>query len=56
MQEAAKLIQPSSRREGFSAIPNVMWKDVGGLDLLRQEFELSIVKRIKKPEAYLVSN
>ncbi|OIT22303.1 PREDICTED: cell division control protein 48 homolog C [Nicotiana attenuata] len=52
-EEAAKLIQPSSRREGFSAIPNVMWKDVGGLDSLRQEFELSIVKRIKEPEAYL---
>lgn len=56
LQEAAKMIQPSSRREGFSAIPNVTWEDVGGLHLLRQEFERYIVRRIKYPEDYEVTN
>ncbi|GAB4836167.1 hypothetical protein Ancab_001080 [Ancistrocladus abbreviatus] len=51
-EEAAKMVQPSSRREGFSMIPNVKWEDVGGLDVLRQEFERYIVRRIKFPEEY----
>ncbi|KAI9071970.1 hypothetical protein K1719_046072 [Acacia pycnantha] len=34
--EAVKLVQPSTRREGFSSIPNVKWEDISGLDLLRQ--------------------
>ncbi|KAI3818638.1 hypothetical protein L1987_12453 [Smallanthus sonchifolius] len=49
---AAKLVQPSSRREGFSSIPNVKWEDVGGLDLLRREFIRYIVRRIKYPNEY----
>lgn len=55
MQEAIKMVQPSSRREGFSAIPNVKWEDVGGLDPLRQEFDRYIVRRIKYPEEYEVT-
>ncbi|CAI8592197.1 unnamed protein product [Vicia faba] len=51
-EEAAKMVQPSARREGFSSIPNVKWEDVGGLDLLRHEFDRYIVKRIKYPELY----
>ncbi|XP_057784614.1 cell division control protein 48 homolog C [Salvia miltiorrhiza] len=51
-EEAAKMVQPSSRREGFSAIPNVKWDDVGGLHLLRKEFDRYIVRRIKFPEDY----
>ncbi|KAL1542442.1 hypothetical protein AAHA92_26539 [Salvia divinorum] len=51
-EEAAKMVQPSSRREGFSAIPNVKWDDVGGLHLLRKEFDRYIVRCIKFPEAY----
>lgn len=48
------MVQPSSRREGFSAIPNVKWEDVGGLDVLRKEFDRYIVRRIKYPEDYEV--
>ncbi|KAK7246860.1 hypothetical protein RIF29_41730 [Crotalaria pallida] len=51
-EEAVKMVQPSSRREGFSSIPNVKWDDVGGLDVLRHEFERYIVRRIKYPEDY----
>ena len=48
------MVQPSSRREGFSTIPNVKWEDIGGLDFLRKEFERYIVRRIKHPEDYEV--
>ncbi|KZV29596.1 cell division control protein 48 C isoform 1 [Dorcoceras hygrometricum] len=51
-EEAAKIVQPSSRREGFSAVPNVKWDDVGGLHLLRKELDRYIVRRIKYPEDY----
>ncbi|KAL5732167.1 hypothetical protein ACHQM5_004816 [Ranunculus cassubicifolius] len=51
-EEAAKIVQPSSRREGFSDIPNVKWEDVGGLDLLRKEFDRYIVSRIKRRDDY----
>ncbi|XP_008790849.1 cell division control protein 48 homolog C-like [Phoenix dactylifera] len=51
-EEAAKLVQPSSRREGFSSIPNVKWEDVGGLNSLRREFDRYVVQRIKHPEKY----
>lgn len=54
MQQAAKMVQPSSRREGFSTIPNVKWEDVGGLESIRNEFDLHIVRRIKFPEDYQV--
>ena len=48
------MVQPSSKREGFSTIPNVKWEDVGGLDYLRKEFDRYIVRRIKYPEDYEV--
>ncbi|CAL9151633.1 unnamed protein product [Musa hybrid cultivar] len=51
-EEAVKMVQPSSRREGFSSIPNVTWEDVGGLTSLRKEFDRYIVQRVKHPEAY----
>ncbi|KAM3288962.1 hypothetical protein P3S67_022392 [Capsicum chacoense] len=53
MQEAAKLVQPSFRGEGFSAIPNVKWEDVGGLHSLRHDFDRYIVRRIKNPKDYM---
>ncbi|CAN4112669.1 unnamed protein product [Withania somnifera] len=52
-EEAVKLVQPSSRREGFSAIPNVKWEDVGGLGTLRRDFDRYIVRRIKNPKDYM---
>ncbi|KAL2494912.1 Cell division control protein 48-like protein C [Forsythia ovata] len=51
-EEAAKMVQPSSRREGFSAIPSVKWDDVGGLQSLRLVFDRDIVRRIKYTEDY----
>ncbi|KAL0925982.1 hypothetical protein M5K25_004362 [Dendrobium thyrsiflorum] len=51
-EEATKYVQPSTRREGFSSIPNIKWEDVGGLDSLRKEFNCYIIQRIKHPEDY----
>ncbi|XP_057828162.2 cell division control protein 48 homolog C-like [Cryptomeria japonica] len=51
-EEAATKVQPSTRREGFSAIPNVKWDDVGALSSLRKDFEMYVVRRIKHPEEY----
>lgn len=48
------MIQSSSRREGFSAIPSVKWEDVGGLRSLRKEIDRHIVNRIKYPEDFEV--
>ncbi|XP_030489661.2 cell division control protein 48 homolog C-like [Cannabis sativa] len=51
-EEAIKIVQPSTRREGFSTIPNVKWEDVGGLDHIRKELDRYIVSRIKYHEKY----
>ncbi|CAN6461201.1 unnamed protein product [Victoria cruziana] len=51
-EEAAAMVQPSSKREGFSTIPSKTWDDVGGMYSLRKDFELYIVGRIKHPEDY----
>ncbi|KAI0500283.1 hypothetical protein KFK09_018495 [Dendrobium nobile] len=50
--EATKLVQPSTRREGISSIPNIKWEDVGGLDSLRNAFNLYTIQCIKHPEDY----
>ncbi|KAI7752208.1 hypothetical protein M8C21_025449 [Ambrosia artemisiifolia] len=49
-EAAAKLVQPSLTREGFTSIPDVTWEDVGGLDLLRSEFYDNIVAPLKYPD------
>ncbi|KAJ3689157.1 hypothetical protein LUZ61_018321 [Rhynchospora tenuis] len=51
-EDAAKIVQPSLRREGFSSIPDVTWDDVGGLNLIKEVFVDDIVERIKHPEDY----
>ena len=43
-------IQPTSKREGFSTIPNVTWENVGGLKDLREELYYDIVLPIINPQ------
>ncbi|KAH7513830.1 hypothetical protein FEM48_Zijuj11G0023800 [Ziziphus jujuba var. spinosa] len=50
IEKALKKVQPSSKREGFSTIPDVKWEDVGGLNDIRETFERFIVNSIKYPE------
>ncbi|KAL2341351.1 hypothetical protein Fmac_009291 [Flemingia macrophylla] len=53
LEEAVKMVQPSERRAvGLSPIPDVKWEDIGGLDLLRNEFDDYIIGPIKCPRDY----
>ena len=47
---AIKIIQPTSKREGFSTIPNVTWDNIGGLKDLRNELYYDIVMPILEPK------
>lgn len=42
-QKALKCVQPSSKREGFATVPDVTWDDVGSLQDIRQELQMSIL-------------
>ena len=46
---ALKFVQPSAKREGFATVPDVSWDDIGALQDIRQELELSILAPIKYP-------
>jgi SpoVK/Ycf46/Vps4 family AAA+-type ATPase len=50
--KALEIVQPSSKREGFSTIPDTTWEDIGGLEDLREELYFSIVHAISNPEKY----
>ena len=44
------VIQPTSKREGFTTIPNVSWENIGGLKELREELYYDIVLPIINPK------
>jgi len=46
------LIVPSSKREGFATIPDTTWADIGALQSVREELQVSIVDQIKDPARY----
>jgi ribosome biogenesis ATPase len=45
-------IQPSSKREGFTTVPDVTWDAIGALQSIRQELQMSIVLPIHDPELF----
>ncbi|KAI4133389.1 MAG: hypothetical protein LQ347_002192 [Umbilicaria vellea] len=45
-------IQPSSKREGFTTIPDTTWADIGALGSVREELLTAIVEPIRSPEKY----
>jgi ribosome biogenesis ATPase len=49
---ALKRVQPSARREGFAVKPNVSWDDVGALEEIRSELEMSLVQPILQRELF----
>ncbi|KAH7536625.1 hypothetical protein FEM48_Zijuj03G0004500 [Ziziphus jujuba var. spinosa] len=51
-EQAVEQVQPSSKREGFSTIPDEKWQNVGGLDLLGEEFVRDIVWHVKYLEIH----
>ena len=49
---AISRVQPASKREGFSTIPDTTWANVGALDDVRKKLEMSIIGPIKQPELF----
>lgn len=45
-------IQPSSKREGFTTIPDTTWADIGALGPAREELLTAIVEPIRHPAKY----
>ncbi|KAJ3340886.1 hypothetical protein HDU83_006894 [Entophlyctis luteolus] len=50
--EALTKVQPSSKREGFTTVPDITWEDVGALGNIRDELRMSVVEPIKYPELF----
>ncbi|KAH8118087.1 ribosome biogenesis ATPase RIX7 [Phellopilus nigrolimitatus] len=50
--QALKHVQPSSRREGFTTVPDVTWADIGALHTIREELHMAIVQPIRHPEMF----
>jgi len=50
--QAVTQVQPSSKREGFSTIPDTTWAHIGALEDVREELMLSIVEPIHHPEKF----
>jgi len=51
-REALRVVRPSALREVFIEVPNVTWKDVGGLEDVRQELLEAVEWPLKHPEAF----
>lgn len=51
-QAAVSRVQPASKREGFSTIPDTTWAHVGALGPVRKKLEMSIVGPIKNPDLF----
>lgn len=45
-------VQPSSKREGFTTVPDVTWQNVGALSDIREELRMAIVQPVKHPEIF----
>jgi len=45
-------VQPSARREGFTTVPDVTWKDVGALDALRDDLDAAVCEPIRKADLF----
>jgi len=41
-------VQPSSRREGFTVVPNVTWEDIGSLQEVRADLDAAVCEPIRK--------
>lgn len=50
--EALKIVRPSAMREVLIEMPNVGWKDIGGLEKLKQELKEMVEWPLKLPEAF----
>jgi transitional endoplasmic reticulum ATPase len=54
--EALKEVEPSAIREVFVEVPNVKWKDVGGLDEVKQKLIEAVEWPLKYPDLFQQAN
>ncbi|AEG18840.1 CDC48 family AAA ATPase [Methanobacterium paludis] len=50
--DALKFINPSALREVFIEIPNIHWKDIGGLNELKQSLKEAVEWPLNHPDAF----
>ncbi len=50
--EAMKSVEPSALREVFVEVPNVKWKDIGGLREVKQELIEAVEWPLNRPETF----
>jgi transitional endoplasmic reticulum ATPase len=50
--DALKVVRPSALREVLVEIPNVKWKDIGGMDDVKQELIEAVEWPLKHPDAF----
>jgi len=53
-QNALQNIEPSALREVFIEVPAVRWKEIGGLESVKQELIEAVEWPLKYPEAFEV--
>lgn len=51
-ETALKIVQPSSKREGFVTIPDVTWEDIGALKDIQEELKISILGPVQYREQF----
>jgi transitional endoplasmic reticulum ATPase len=51
-ENGLKLVEPSAMREVMIEIPKVKWKDIGGLDEVKQQLQEVVEWPLKNPESF----
>jgi len=51
-QDALKVVRPSAMREVLVETPNINWKDIGGLDSVKQELKEAVEWPLQYPESF----
>ncbi|OAV96265.1 hypothetical protein PTTG_03470 [Puccinia triticina 1-1 BBBD Race 1] len=51
-ERALNELQPSCKREGFSTIPDTTWSQIGAMNSVRDELNISIIQPIRYPEMF----
>jgi len=51
-RDALKIVRPSAMREVLVEIPNVKWKDIGGLEDVKQQLIEAVEWPLKNPESF----
>ncbi|MCD6590760.1 MAG: CDC48 family AAA ATPase [Candidatus Aenigmarchaeota archaeon] len=51
-EEALKMVEPSAMREVLVEIPNIKWKDIGGLEDVKETLKEMVEWPLRHPEAF----